>query len=160
MLFRSVSQSRYLDPKYVDGGVGNDHVPFHALIQFEKFRGFGVEKVYIISRKSDSIPAISEELSVLGINDRKIFDDLGVSIDDIMKKGIIKRLKAMRAEAPGLVQRTFVWIPDFSKDFLMFNFDNLVEQYRITSDGAKHNNPVPLDEFLKPYDGKRKIEFE
>jgi predicted acylesterase/phospholipase RssA len=27
------------DVEYVDGGVGDDHVPFHALLEFEKMRG-------------------------------------------------------------------------------------------------------------------------
>ncbi|MGD0340999.1 MAG: patatin-like phospholipase family protein [Bacteroidales bacterium] len=148
------------DVRYVDGGVGDDHVPYHALLEFEKKRGIGVARVFIISRKSDSIPAVSEELKVLGINDKKLFDDLGVSIDDIMKKGIIKRLKAFKIEAPELVPLTYVWIPDFSRDFLMFNFDNLEEQFKITSEWARHHNPVPLDEYLKPYYNERKKEFE
>jgi predicted acylesterase/phospholipase RssA len=148
------------DVKYVDGGVGDDHLPYHALLEFERKRGIGVEKVYIISRKSDSIPAVSEELKVLGINDKKLFDDLGVSIDDIMKKGIIKRLKALKTEAPELVPLTFVWIPDFQRDFLMFNFDNLEEQYTMTTDWARNHNPVPLEEYLKPYYNERKKEFE
>jgi hypothetical protein len=148
------------DVRYVDGGVGNDHVPYYALLQFEKLRGTGVEKVYIISRKSDSIPAVSEELRVLGINDRKILDNLGVSIDDITKKGIIKRLKAFKEEAPDLVPLTYVWIPDFKKDFLMFNFDNLEEQYRMTAEWAGLHNPVPLDEFLKPYYREKRKEYE
>ena len=79
------------DYEYVDGGVGEDHVPFHALLEFEKARGIGVEKVFIISRKSDSIPEISEELRVLGINDKGVFDKLGISFDAILTKGIIKR---------------------------------------------------------------------
>ncbi len=58
------------DVEYVDGGVGNDHVPFEALLEFEKFRGKGVARVYIISRKSDSIPQVSEELRRLGIDDK------------------------------------------------------------------------------------------
>jgi predicted acylesterase/phospholipase RssA len=148
------------DVKYVDGGVGDDHLPYYALLEFEKNRGVGVERIYIISRKSDSIPAVSEELKVLGINDKKLFDDLGVSIDDIMKKGIIKRLKALKIEAPELVPLTYVWIPDFPKDFLMFNFDNLEEQYKMTADWALNHNPVPLEEYLKPYYNGRKKEYE
>jgi predicted acylesterase/phospholipase RssA len=148
------------DVKYVDGGVGDDHVPYHALLEFEKKRGIGVERVYIISRKSDSIPAVSEELKVLGINDKKLFDDIGVSIDDIMKKGIIKRLKALTNEAPELVPLTYVWIPDFRKDYLMFNFDNLKEQYDMTTEWARYHNPVPLEEFLRPYYNEKKREFE
>jgi predicted acylesterase/phospholipase RssA len=139
------------DVGYIDGGVGDDHIPFKALLDFEKFRGAGVEKVYIISRKSDSIPEISEELKVLGINDRGVFDKLGISLDNILKKGIYKRLEAYAAEAPDLVPRTYIWIPDFQADFLMFNFGKLKEQYDMTTMWAKTHDPMPLAEYLLPY---------
>ncbi len=138
------------DVGYVDGGVGKDHIPFYALLEFEKFRGKGVEKVYIISRKSDSIPEVSEELKGLGIDDRGRFDKLGVSLDNILKKGMIKRLKAFATDAPDLIPHTYVWIPDFEGDFLMFNFDNLKEQYNLTSRWAKTHDPVSLGNYLLP----------
>ena len=144
------------DVGYVDGGVGDDHIPFQALLDFEKFRGVGVEKVYIVSRKSDSIPEVSEELRVLGINDRGVFDKLGISIDNILKKGIIKRLEAYATEAPEMVPLSYVWIPDFQADFLMFNFGKLKEQYDMTTQWAKIHNPVPLAEYLLPYLLKQK----
>jgi predicted acylesterase/phospholipase RssA len=139
------------DVEYVDGGIGNDHIPFQALLDFEKFRGTGVERVYIISRKSDSIPEVSEELRVLGIDDKGRFDRLGISLDNILKKGMIKRLEAYSIEAPELVPLTYVWIPDFQKDFLMFSFSNLKEQYDLTSQWAKTHQPVPLAEYLLKY---------
>ncbi len=144
------------DLEYMDGGVGDDHIPFQALLDFEKYRGTGVEKVYVISRKSDSIPEVSEELRVLGINDRGIFDKLGISIDNILEKGIIKRLEAYSAEAPQLVPLTYIWIPDFQADFLMFSFSNLKEQYNLTSQWAKTHDPVQLSDFLSNYKRKKK----
>jgi predicted acylesterase/phospholipase RssA len=144
------------DVEYVDGGVGDDHIPYHALLEFEKFRGIGVAKVYIISRKSDSIPEVSEELKGLGIDDKGRFDKLGISLDNILKKGMIKRLKAYAEDAPDLVSRTYVWMPDFKGSFLMFNFDNLREQYTRTLLWAKTNDPVPLGNFLLPYLLKKK----
>ena len=144
------------DGEYIDGGVGEDHLPYHALLEFEEFRGAGVEKVYIISRKSDSLPVVSEELKTLGINDRGIFDRLGISLDAMMKKGFIKRLEAYAAEAPDLVERTYVWVPDFKQDFLMFNFDDLRKQYEVTSAWAKTHDPVPLGDYLLPYLVKKK----
>lgn len=137
------------DVKYIDGGVGEDHVPYRALFEFQKYRGKPVEKVYIISRKSDSIPEISEELKGLGINDRGLFDRMGISLDAILKKGIKKRLQEYSEEAPELLQRTYVWIPEFKEDFPMFRFDNLKEQYTITSKWARTHKPVPLADFLK-----------
>jgi len=143
------------DVAYIDGGVGDDHIPFLALLEFEKFRGYGVDKVYIVSRKSDSIPEVSEELKVLGINDRGMFDKMGISLDNILKRGIYKRLETFAAEAPELVPHTYVWIPDFQADFLMFNFGKLKEQYDLTSHWAKTHDPVPIAEYLLPHLLKR-----
>lgn len=139
------------DVNFVDGGVGDDHVPFHALLEFEKFRGAGVEKIYFISRKSDSIPEVSEELRVLGINDKGRFDKLGISLDHMLKKGLIKSLKSFAGQAPELVSRSYVWIPDFKEDFLMFSFIDLKEQYDLTTRWAVSHDPVPLADFLLPY---------
>ncbi|MCX6334082.1 MAG: patatin-like phospholipase family protein [Bacteroidia bacterium] len=139
------------DVEYIDGGVGDDHVPFHALFEFERFRGKGVERVYIISRKSDSIPEVGEELANLGIKDRKIFDRLGISLENILKKDIIRRLEDYEKEAPELCQRTYIWIPDFKKDFFLMNFNNLQDQYTTTQQWARTHNPVTLEEYLQPF---------
>jgi len=136
------------DEEYVDGGVGDDHVPFRALLEFEQCRGAGVEKVYIISRKSDSSPEISEELKGLGINDKGLFDKIGISLDAILSKGIYKRLEAFAEEAPDLIPYTYVWVPDFQTNFLLFNFDNLKEQYELTSAWAKNHEPIPLGRYM------------
>jgi len=136
------------DVEYVDGGIGEDHIPYHALLEFEKHRGKGVAKVYIISRKSDSIPEVSEELKGLGIDDKGRFDRLGISLDNILKRGMIKRLRAFSEEAPEMIMISKVWIPEFDKNFLMFNFDNLKEQYTLTSNWAKSHDPVPLGDYL------------
>src|SRR5664279_2187448 len=121
------------DVDYVDGGIGDDHIPYHALFEFEKYRGRGVAKVYIISRKSDSIPEVSEELRGLGIDDKGRFDKMGVSLDNILQKGMIKRLKDYSEENPEMIFLSYIWMPDFKKDFLMFSFNNLKEQYLMTS---------------------------
>jgi hypothetical protein len=139
------------DAKYVDGGVGDDHLPYHALLEFEKFRGYGVEKVYFISRKNDSIPEISEELKVLGIDDKGRFDRIGISLDNILEKGLIKRLTDYAEEAPGHVPYSYVYIPHFQEDFLMFSFNDLRGQYEVTSEWAKTHNPIPVAEYLLPY---------
>lgn len=144
------------DVEYIDGGVGEDHIPYRALLEFENFRGKDLEIVYILSRKSDSIPKVSEELANLGIADRKVFDKIGVSLENILKKGIIRRLEAFYEDAPELKERTYVWIPDFQADFPFLSFDNLKEQYDLTSQWAKTHDPVPLEEFLLPYRNKEK----
>jgi hypothetical protein len=144
------------DIEYIDGGVGADHVPYQALLEFEKFRGAGVERVYIISRKNDSIPEVSEELKGLGIDDKGRFDKLGISLDNIIMKGIIKSLEAFVSEAPEMKFRSYVYIPEFEERFLMFNFDNLKEQFTLASQWAKNNDPVPLNDFLLYNKLKRK----
>ena len=136
------------DVDYVDGGIGDDHIPYHALFEFEKYRGRGVAKVYIISRKSDSIPEVSEELRGLGIDDKGRFDKMGVSLDNILQKGMIKRLKDYSEENPDMIFLSYIWMPDFKNDFLMFNFNNLKEQYVLTSLWAKTHDPVPLGDYL------------
>lgn len=136
------------DLDYIDGGIGDDHVPFQALIEFEKYRGIGVERVYIISRKSDRLPQISEELNGLGISDKGVFDQLGISLDAILEKGILRRLKAYASENPDLVPLSYIWIPDLQENFLLFNFDNLKKQYELTAQWARAHDPVPLNDFL------------
>lgn len=136
------------DVKYVDGGIGDDHIPYHSLLEFERARGKGVAKVYIISRKSDSIPEVSEELKGLGIDDKGRFDKMGISLDHILKKGMIKRLIDFSIEAPEMIPLSSVWIPEFENDFLMFNFNNLKEQYTVTSKWAKTHDPIPLGDYL------------
>jgi predicted acylesterase/phospholipase RssA len=136
------------DVEYVDGGVGDDHIPYHALLEFQKFRGQDVSKVYIISRKSDSIPEVSEELRGLGIDDKGRFDKMGVSLDNILKRGMLKRLQTFAEEAPEMILVSYVWVPEFKKDFLMFNFENLEEQYTLTREWSRTHDPVPLGDFL------------
>jgi predicted acylesterase/phospholipase RssA len=143
------------DDGYVDGGLGEDYIPYHALLEFEKFRGAGVEKVYIVSRKCDNIPA-SEELKLLGINDQRILEKLGISLDVMLNKRFLKVLRTYAAETPELIPITYIWKPDFKTDFPLMKFENLEEQYNLTSQWAVTHDPVPLGDFLLPYLVKKK----
>jgi len=69
-------------------------------------------------------------------------DQLGISIYAILQKGINKRLEAFASEAPDLLPLTFVWIPEFKENFLMFNFEKLKEQYELTGKWAKSHDPA------------------
>lgn len=144
------------DGYFVDGGAGNDRVPYRALMEFEKYRGIGVEKVYIVSRNCDSMPDLSEELRGIGINDKGIFDKLGFSLDVLLTKELIKKLNQYTIEAPELSKRTYIWIPDFKADFLLFNFDDLEKQYSLTKEWAEKHNPVLLEDYLKLYSKTKK----
>jgi hypothetical protein len=57
-------------------------------------------------------------------------------------------LTAFAKEAPEMILKSYVWIPDFDQDFLLFNFNNLEEQYTITKSWAQSNDPVPLGDYL------------
>jgi predicted acylesterase/phospholipase RssA len=137
------------DLEYIDGGVGDDQLPYHSLLEFERYRGVGVEKVFMVSRKSDNLAEVSEELKGLGIQDNGLFDKLGVSLDAILQKGIIKKLESFASEAPALLPLTYIWIPDFNQNFLMFNFDHLQEQYDLTTQWAQTHDPQILCEYLQ-----------
>jgi hypothetical protein len=93
-------------------------------------------------------PDVSEELKTLGITDKGIFDKLGISLDEILHKGFIKAMKAMQKEAPALAERTEVYIPNFPDNFLLLDFNNLEQQYKVTRKWAQNNNPVPLRVYL------------
>ena len=136
------------DVLYHDGGIAADHVPYHALIEFEKFSGFEVDTMLIISRKRDSISSINLELQQFGIDKFKFFDKF-VSPEAISNRGFYKRLKELKAEAPNLAERTFVYVPDFKEEFLMFDFSTLKKQYEVTLEWAKTHDPLPLDEYLE-----------
>jgi hypothetical protein len=69
---------------------------------------------------------------------------------------MIKRLEAYCTEAPDLVEHTYIWVPDFKADFLLFNFTDLKRQYDLTSQWAKTHQPVPLSEYLLQYAKKKK----
>lgn len=135
------------DLEYVDGGFGIDYVPFKALLDFQEYRGENVSRVFIIGRKS-GLAGISEELKMLGIDRKAASERFETSLDNVLWKILINRLTAFAKEAPEMILRSYVWIPDFEQDFLMFNFSNLEEQYTITRSWAQNNNPVPLGDFL------------
>ena len=143
------------DVDYVDGGAGDDYVPFHALLQFEQYRGRGVRTVYIVSRKSDGVPELSDELRELGVNDHELLDKMGISFDALANRKLIERLRTYAEEAPELAARTYVWKPEFDTNFLLFNFENLRSQYEAASEWADAHEPVPLEEYLAAHTEKR-----
>ncbi len=134
---------------YLDGGIAADHVPYHALIEFEKSRGIEVEKMIIISRKRDTISNFNEELQLFGIDKYKFLDKMGFSPEALSNKGFYKRLRELQKDIPSLAERTYVYVPDFKEDFLMFDFSNLNLQYEVTSQWAQTHRPIPLNEYIK-----------
>ena len=133
---------------FADGGIGDDHIPYEGLLDFIRYREQSVKKVIIVSRKSDLEPDVSEELKSLGITDKGFFDKMGISLDEILYKGFIKSMKALQNEAPELAEHTEIYIPDFPNRFLLLDFNNLDEQYKVTKAWAKKHHPVPMSEYL------------
>ena len=133
---------------FVDGGIGKDHVPYSGLIDFIQFKDKTVKKVIIISRKSDFEPDINQELEAIGIKDIKIFNKIGVSLDEFLQKGFLKGLREYKTSLPSLVGNTFVYIPKFEAKFLLLNFNDLKKQYELTKNWAQKNDPVPLNSYL------------
>jgi predicted acylesterase/phospholipase RssA len=135
------------DARFTDGGVGADNIPFRALLEFQQFRGYNVSKVYILSRKASNY-GMSEEFHHIGIERKMVIDRSGLPVDNVLKRLLVNRLGAYARAAPEMLPVSYVWIPDFEQNFLMFNFNNMKEQYMVTREWAKRNDPVPLEDFL------------
>lgn len=133
---------------YIDGGLGEDHIPYMAVLQFEKYRNYGVDTLIIISRKSDINPELKNELLDFGNNDSRISGRLSYRIENITRNGFIKSMRVLQQKYPELAKRTYVFIPDFPEDFALLNFSNLKKQYTVCSNWAESHKPVPLNQFL------------
>lgn len=133
---------------FVDGGVAEDHIPFEAVLQFEKFRGYGVDTLIIVSRKSDSRRGISNEVQEFGNNDSRLFDRLSLWIDNLAMNGFLKSMKELQNKYPELAAHTYVYIPDFQDNFALLDFTELQKQYDVAATWAETHKPVPLNQFL------------
>ncbi len=136
------------DLEYVDGGASEDYLPFESLLEFERYRGKGVDRVFIVTRKFDQGPDVSEELSLLGVDDHRVLDYLGVSFDRIADRKFRRSLEEFARKAPDTAARALVWTPDFPEKFLLLDFGSLEAQYRRTLAWAAGSHPVPLAEYL------------
>jgi predicted acylesterase/phospholipase RssA len=136
---------------FVDGGVAEDHIPFEAVLQFEKYRGFGVDTLIIVSRKSDTRNGINKELQDFGNADSRLFDRLSLWIDNLAMNGFIKGMKELQQKYPELAARTYVYIPDFQENYALLDFRDLKDQYTVSATWAKSHKPVPLSQFLAKY---------
>lgn len=133
---------------FVDGGVAEDHIPFEAVLQFEKYRGFGVDTLIIVSRKSDSKSGISKEIKDFGNTDSRLFDRLSQWIDNMAMNGFIKSMKELQYKYPELASRTYVYLPDFEENFALLDFRDLKKQYTVSAAWAESHKPIPLNQFL------------
>lgn len=137
---------------FVDGGVSDDHIPYEAVLQLEKYRGFGVDTLIIVSRKSDTGTGVSNEVQDFGTIDSRIFYKLNHWIDNAAQKGFIKSMKRLQQNYPELAACTFVYIPDFEENFALLDFSDLKKQYEVTYKWAASHPPVPLNVYLSEND--------
>ncbi len=140
--------SRIPDIPYYDGGIGEDRVPFQALIDFEQYRGQPVERVIIISRKRDKEMTLADELKPFGYN-LKAKSGGNFSPDVLTSLGFWRRLEYLHKRHPEIAAKTLVFVPEYEYNFPMFDFNNLDYQYEVTLKWALHNSPVTLSEYLK-----------
>lgn len=136
---------------YVDGGVAEDHIPYQAVLQFEKYRGFGVDTLIIVGRKCGSQKGISNEINDFGNIDSRVFNKLSSWIDNLAMNGFIKSMKELQEKYPELALHTYVFIPAFEENFDLLDFTNMQKQYDVTIDWAELHKPLPLNQFLEEY---------
>jgi predicted acylesterase/phospholipase RssA len=134
---------------YIDGGIAGDHIPYTAVIEFEKYRGQEVDTLIIVSRKCDPAIRFDDEMKQFGIDKSDLANKLGISLEDIALEGYIKQLKALQKEDPSLAERTYIYVPDFSQEFHIFDFGTLKEQYDATHAWAVNHQPILLKKYLK-----------
>jgi len=137
------------DKRFVDGGIGEDHVPYSGLIDYMEEGHHNVKKVIIVSRKSDLVPDLNKELAAVGIDTLRILDHFGFSLDELMQRGFLEGLEKYSKLLPQLVNNTYVYIPDFKQKFLLLDFNDLKEQYELTKSWALKNKPTPLKSYLE-----------
>ena len=139
------------DKYFVDGGIGDDHVPYGGLVDFMKENHQKVKKVIIVSRKSDLEPDVNQELKAIGIDSLRIFDRFNISLDEILQHGFLEALKNYSKLLPGLVGDTYVYIPEFNEKFLLLDFNDLKMQYELTKKWALSNKPILLKNYLDKF---------
>jgi len=134
---------------FLDGGISDDHIPFEAVLQYQRLRGNEVERLIIVSRKSDSVQNIQDELASIGLKDSKVLEKLGITLQRYSKDSFVKKLLELQQLYPALALRTYIYVPDFDSNYPLLNFNTMKDQYRVTSAWAKQNQPVLLSEYLR-----------
>jgi predicted acylesterase/phospholipase RssA len=133
---------------FIDGGLAEDHLPYTAVLQFEKYRQSGVDTLIIVSRKSDTQPNMNDELQDFDLYESRLSGKLGLWFEGMAKNGFLKSMKELQKNYPGLASHTFVYIPDFEENFPLLNFNNMQQQYMVTAAWASVHKPVLLSQYL------------
>jgi len=136
------------ESQYVDGGSGPDYIPFKAVLDYEAYAGMNVDRVIVVCRKPDTEAGMLEELRELGLDRADQAGKFGISLEELGRSAFKKALLAMRKDAPMMADKTLLYIPEVPKDYPLFDFHSLEEQYRATLEWARENQPVHLNEIV------------
>ncbi|NVO18541.1 MAG: patatin-like phospholipase family protein [Bacteroidetes bacterium] len=134
---------------FLDGGIGDDHIPLEAVLQYQSMRHLEADTLIIVSRKSDSEDDLKSELYNLGLRDTKLLEKLGLTLERYSKDSFIRKLMEFQLVNPELASHTYIYIPDFKQNFPLLNFDTMEDQYSVTSNWADNHQPVLLSDYLK-----------
>ena len=135
--------------RFIDGGTTSDYLPYRAVLEYEKFSGHNLDRMIIISRKLDTEESLRAELLNMGINRIDLIDKLGIEIEDLAQRSFFRGLESLMKDAPVLSEKTFVYVPEISGEFPLFDFSHMKEQYIASRTWAQSNKPMPLAEFFK-----------
>lgn len=139
---------------FVDGGITDDHLPYEAVLEFEKYRNIGIDTLIIVSRKSDTQSSIINFMPDSSNQDSRLSDKIEQKLENVAKNGFLRSMKTLQTEYPELAARTYVYIPDFQENFPLLDFGTLKEQYIVTSAWATSHKPVKLSTYLMENTGK------
>ena len=143
---------------FIDGGLADDHLPYKAVLQFEKFRQSRVDTLIIVSRKSDITPNMNDELQKFDLYESRLSGKLGLWFEGMAKNGFLKSMKELQKNYPDLASRTYVYIPDFAENFPLLNFNNMQQQYKVTAAWAMVHKPVLLSSYLAQAEAEEQVE--
>jgi predicted acylesterase/phospholipase RssA len=136
------------ESKYIDGGAASDYIPYRAVLDFEKYSAVNVDRMIVVCRKPDTEAGMREELRELGLDRVDHVEKFGISLEELGRSAFKKSLLALRNDAPLLADKTLLYIPDIIKDFPLFDFHSLEEQYLTTFEWAQTHRPVPYNEIV------------
>lgn len=139
------------DLTFIDGGAAEDHLPYEALIQYINYSGKSPERLVIVNKKYDSEDGIRQELEAMGLKDNRLMQRLGLFMHQYTENAFMTKLQELQKHHPDLASRTYVYTPEFGKDFALLNFNAMKEQYDLASDWAKNNQPEFLSQYLSKH---------
>ena len=136
------------ESQYIDGGSAVDYIPYRAVLDFETYTGKNVDRLILVCRKPDTEAGMREELRELGIDRIDQAEKFGISLEELGRISFKNGLLALRREAPILADKTLLYIPEIEKDYPLFDFHSMREQYLATFEWATRHLPIHFNEIV------------